>query len=249
MRMRLLSAASAAVLLVTLAGCGGGDDGGSSDDASDPPETSASSTEPTTPETTPEPKPLTEAELKAALVTVDELGKPWFEPESVTTQQNGNEGICPGKPVPGFAGQYADEATRSLTKGQEPTADIVSFRASTIKPDAIAGWESLREAELTRCKEYESNEGTYVQVEFPVDMGSAASSLDGGIGYVERVYSDPQHTDLLYVRHSFGGCIGSTSVRASLAFLTDKSDPQGKDLSETQQLFQMQVDKLLEQTG
>ena len=251
MRLRHLSAASAAVLLtVSLAGCGGGDGGGSSDEASDPPETSTSTSEPTTPETTPEPKPLTEAELKAALVTVGEIGKPWFEPESVNTVSSGKAGgWCPGKPTPAFAKQNDIVVKRSLTKGQEPGADIATFSLVTLKPAAIEGWAAGQEAEMKRCRSHEASDGTFVQLTFPVDTGGAGSSLDEVIGLVTQIYSDQQHTDLLYMRQAYYGRIGSTQVGMSRAFLTTKSDPQGKDLSEAQQLFQLQVDNLLEQTG
>ena len=180
MRVRLLCTASAVAttLILTVAGCGGGDDGGGSEGASDPPETSASATEPTTPETTPAPEPLGEAALKAALVTAGELGKPWFEPEVVNEQTNDEAGgICPGKPAPGL--QRRTRQLRQARTDEGPLRRRPTSRPSRSPAGSPTPWRTGSPrcaAEQTRCSTFKSLDGLFIQLTSPSGRGKHGPS-------------------------------------------------------------------------
>lgn len=233
------------LLALTLSGCSGKAE---SRQAASPPATAPATTAAATQTPTPTPKATADPKqdkkiLATALVTADDLGKPWVKPKTVNSNSTKKGELCPGKPretkyLEAVALERAD-----YTEGTKEGAAIATFSVWTLQPGKEAGLtESVRQAEKA-CKSYsEGTSGLFTTVTSGFGPKSMAGA-DEVVGRIERIYYDKKHTQLAFVRHIFYARSGRVVNGIGHAFLMPKSDPLGEDFSKAEAMLKKQLAK------
>lgn len=203
-----------------------------------------------TPSPTPTLPPVAEdkANAKKALVTAADLGKPWVTPKKVNTAKQETKGdLCPGQP--NARTQHKARATADLdhTKGSQAGADIASYTVRVYEPGERQAWlDALKKAQ-DGCQKWTSLEKLYVELE--VVTAPAIPGADEVVVHIERIYADKTKKTLYYVRHYYEAWTERIVSAFELAYIQPKSDPTGKDLTVSAELFAKQVAKTTKTFG
>ena len=227
--MRLLPALALATTLA-MTGCGG------SDPAASPQQTQTPSPTPTLP-----PVADDKANVKAAIVTAAELGKPWVKPKQVSRTKNAKGERCPGQKNAGTLAKARAEEAYSFTKGTAAGVPIASFGVRAYEFGEEATWRDAVAKSAAGCAAWNAAEGTYVTGE--VVTPPTIPGADEVYASIERVYADKTMKTLHYVRHYYEARSGRIVTWVEYAYVQPKTDPTGKDLSVSAPLLTQQIAK------
>jgi hypothetical protein len=198
-----------------------------------------------TPSPTPTLPPVAEdtANLKKALVTAADIGKPWVTPKSVNKTATKKGDYCPG-----HKDDFSRVATRadvdvSMTEGTKTGADIASFEVVTYDPAKLDAWRAGFAATITDCAAFTSPEKLWVTTE-AMPAVPAVEGCDEVLGRTQHIYADKTKKTLYYVRQDLRCRIGRVVIAFELAFIQPKSDPTGADTTKSVSLVSKQVAKV-----
>lgn len=224
---------AAVVLALALPACG-----------SDPaPQSQPSATQ--TPSPTPTLPPLAEdkANVKKAVVTSAELGKPWVTPKAVNTAKQEQKGdLCPGQPNARTLHPARARADLDHTEGSKAGAAIGSYGVRAYEFGEEQAWRDALAKAQAGCTSWTSLEKLYVELEV-VAAPPAIAGADEVVAHIERIYADKTKKTLHYVRHYYEARTGRFVSEFELAYVQPKSDPTGKDMTKSAELFAKQVAK------
>jgi hypothetical protein len=189
----------------------------------------------------PAPTPAADAaELKAALVTATDLGKPWVRPKKVATVAGKKNEVCPGHVSALRATQSTAEVSANFTEGTGNGKNIASFVVKTLPDENDASLVTAYRKDQKACGTYTDGAGFTV-----VRTVEGPSSIDGAervATWVERVYYVKPHK-LAYARHYLVARQGRVVTSISYAFLTVPGDPDAKKFDRAAKLLQVQLAK------
>jgi hypothetical protein len=232
---------AACALVLALPACGGGSKPSTSPT---PSQTQTPSPTPTLPSVTAD-----KAAVKKALVSVKDLGKPWFLPKSGVNHVKATEGhLCPGQKNASARNKARAEASRQMTEGKQTGAAIGSFTVRAYGFDNEQKWRDAFAAADKACKSWKAVEGTYVTLE-TIASPPAVDGADEVLAHIERIYAERTHKTLYYVRHYYEVRTGRIVTAFEYAYIQPKSDPTGKDMTKSAKLLAEQVAKTRQTFG
>lgn len=200
------------------------------------------------PSPTPSPTPTLpsvasdKARVKKAVVTSADLGKPWVTPKAVSTAKQKQKGdLCPGQPNARTLHEARAEHRLQHTEGAQAGAAIASYAVRAYEFGEQEDWRDALEKTHAGCKAWTSLEKLYVTLE--VVTAPAIPGADEVVVHIERIYADKTKKTLHYVRHYYEAWTTRFVSSFELAYVQPKSDPTGKDLTESSELFAKQVAK------
>jgi hypothetical protein len=210
--------------------------------------------QPTTQSQTPSPTPTLptvaadKATAKKAVITAAELGKPWVTPKAVNQAKQEQKGdLCPGQPNARTLHKPRTRAELDHTEGSKAGAAIGSFSVRTYGFGEEQAWRDALAKTHAGCKSWTSLEKLYVELE--VVTSPAIPGADEVVVHIERIYADKTKKTLHYVRHYYEAWTSRVVSSFELAYIQPKSDPTGKDLTKSSELFAKQVAKTRETFG
>lgn len=215
------------------------------------PEAQPSATQTQTPSPTPTLPSVAsdKALVKKAVVTAADLGKPWVTPKAVSTAKQKQKGdLCPGQPNARTLHKPRARAELDHTKGSKAGAAIGSFSVRTYEPGERQAWLDALEKTHRGCTAWTSLEKLHVTLEV-VATPPAVPGADEVVVHIERIYADKTKKTLYYVRHYYEAWTTRVVSSFELAYIQPKSDPTGKDLTTSSELFAKQVAKTRETFG
>lgn len=180
------------------------------------------------------------AQLKRALITPTDLGKPWVQPKQVAHTKGKAAEACPGKPSLATLAPARAGAGAAFTHGTVRGASIANFSVFTMS-DQGAKFRTAWSQTIKACAAFQDTAKLYV-----VTTAEGPRSLPGTdevLSRRERLYYDASHTKLAYARHYIVARTGRVLSEVEYDFLTPKSDPTGKDFTPAQKLLALQLTK------
>ncbi|HWL37629.1 MAG TPA: hypothetical protein VNQ77_15695 [Frankiaceae bacterium] len=210
--------------------------------------------QPTTQAPTPSPTPTLppvesdKTRVKKAVVTSAELGKPWVTPKAVNTAKQKQKGdLCPGQPNARTLHPPRARGDLDHTEGTKPGAAIGAYGVRAYAFGEQQAWRDALAKAQAGCKSWTSLEKLYVELE--VVTPPAIPGADEVVVHIERIYADKTKKTLHYVRHYYEAWTTRFVSEFELAYIQPKSDPTGKDLTKSSELFAKQVAKTRETFG
>ncbi len=237
---------------ITLTGCGGAASTAPPPTAAPPVASAAAVTRPADPAPTAATPSATAAALpsvaqdkalvKKAVVTTDDLGKPWFAPTSVSTVKNKKGELCPGHADATAGLKPRASAVAKLTEGKGVGRNILTVAVATLPSTDAAALQSGLKKNLQACGTYTDANGLFVvtRAEGPTTVAGVDEVLSAS---AERIYLDKAHTRLGYVRHNVAVRKGRVETTVSYAFLAEASDPKAKSFRRLTKLLTTQLAK------
>jgi hypothetical protein len=210
--------------------------------------------QPTTQSPTPSPTPTLptvaqdKATAKKAVVTAADLGKPWVTPKAVNQAKQKEKGdLCPGQPNARTVHKPRASASLNHTEGSKAGAAIGSYAVRTYGFGDKQKWLDALDETHRGCTKWTSLEKLYVELE--VVAAPAIPGADEVVLHIERIYADKTRKTLHYVRHYYEAWTERVVSSFEYAYIQPKSDPTGKDLTTSSELFAKQVAKTRETFG
>jgi hypothetical protein len=182
-----------------------------------------------------------------ALLSVSDIGQRWVKLSQSANKKHSVKGkkgeYCPGSRLPGDRDPARADVARTFTLGTKTGADIFVTEILTFAEPAGEKWHAALAATLRDCHAWRAREGNYVVSTTLTDPPSVTGADDVQVE-IQRIYADAQHKQLQYVRQTAWASAGRTVSLAQLAFITDKKDPQGKNLDRLIEMANQQVAKV-----
>jgi hypothetical protein len=181
------------------------------------------------------------ANLKKALVSAANLGKPWTQPKAVSTAKGKKGEICPGHASAADKVSVTARAAANLTEGRGTGKNIASFGLTTLTDDSDTALVAAYAKDQRACADYQDGSGLFVlrSTEGPASVAGRKLVTS----WAERIYYDKSHTKLAYARHTLVARQSRVVTYLSYAFLTVKKDPRAKDFSTASRLLEVQLTK------
>ncbi len=180
--------------------------------------------------------------IKKALVTADEVGKPWIKPKAVSNAGGKATEACPGRPSAITLAPPLAISSVGLTQGKQRGASIGSFTILTFSDDTgLAKYRAAWSRTISACAHFKDASSLYVVT---VQEGpKAVAGADQTVSRVERLFYDAKHKKLAYARHYIGGSTGRVLTLVEYDFLTPTNDPTAKNFAPVTALLTKQLTK------
>jgi hypothetical protein len=243
-------AGTAAIVTVLIAACSGSPAGDPSQSAApSPTATTARPSATTAPGRGPTPTSSRTSDrrddragLQQALVTADDLGRPWVVVKGGPPAGAVQAG-CPGKPSAVRRLDPVAEVRRDLTEGPGELVNGASFGLATLRyPDGSAVRAAWR-ADTRACREHTDASDFFVvyRQEGPSSARNADEML---FSRVERIYFDRGDAEPAYARHTVVARTGRVVTSISYTFLVSESSAETGNFAPTRKLLERQLAKV-----
>jgi hypothetical protein len=251
---RTLLAAAAAVVTLLVVACGGAPADDTSRSAT-PSATSTTSPPSATPapkrSPTPTPSPTASrapdrsedrAALRQALVTADDLGRPWVVVEGGPPTGKVQAG-CLGKPSAVRRLAPVAEVRRDLTEGPGELVNGASFGLATLRDTDGSALRAAWRADTRACREHIDASDFFVvyRQEGPSSARNADEIL---LSRAERIYFDRGDPEPAYARHTLVARTGRVVTTVSYTFLVSDADVETGDFTQARRLLERQLAKV-----
>jgi hypothetical protein len=247
-------AGTAAVVTVLIAACSGSPAGDPSQSAApSPTATTAQPSATIAPGHSPTPTPTPDASrppdqrddraaLQRALVTADDLGRPWVVVKGGPPAGAVQAG-CPGKPSAVRRLDPVAEVHRDLTEGPGELVNGASFGLATLPDTDGSAVRAAWQADTRACREHTDASDFFVvyRQEGPSSARNADEML---FSRVERIYFDRGDAEPAYARHTVVARTGRVVTSVSYTFLVSESSAETGNFAPTRKLLERQLAKV-----
>ena len=251
---RALLAGTAAVVTVLIAACSGSPAGDPSQPAApSPTATTARPSATPAPAQSPTPTPTPTASrtpdrredraaLQQALVTPDDLGRPWVVVKD-GPPAGAVEAGCPGKPSAVRRLDPVAEVRRDLTEGPGELVNGASFGLATLRDTDGSAVRAAWRVDTTACREHTDASDFFVvyRQEGPSSARNADEIL---FSRAERIYFDRGDAEPAYARHTVVARTGRVVTSVSYTFLVSDSSIETGNFGRTRKLLERQLAKV-----
>jgi hypothetical protein len=180
--------------------------------------------------------------LQQALVTAEDLGRPWVVVEGGPPAGAVEPG-CPGKPSAVRRLAAVADVRRDMTRGRGELVNGASFGLATLRDTDGSAVRAAWRADTRACREHTDASDFFVvyRLEGPSSARNADEIL---FSRAERIYFDRGDTEPAYARHTLVARTGRVVTTVSYTFLVTDSGGDTANFTQARKLLELQLAKV-----